>query len=181
MAGNKFRNFRNNDEKTKKESSDIERNSNIILTQDIKILTKPKVDERYYSKIIYKKGTIIKAIDKVNNEGVDFVKVEYTDINNGMKFGYIEISDDIGNKFCKKYEIKLPEEKKELKKSFKFETFGSIKLCDFKNENIQKNQEDINCHKRKDELMNRIISFITNDDNNNNNNNNNNNESHIKV
>lgn len=57
MAGNKFRNFRNKEEETKEKADEdinIERDSNIILTTDYGILTKPKDDPKYHSKYILK-------------------------------------------------------------------------------------------------------------------------------
>ena len=97
MAGNKFRNFRSEEESEKKSEKDlnIERDSNIVLTKDYEILTKPKEDQRYHSKQIYKKGTLAKVIDnKVISNKIPFVKILMLN-NNKSIFGYIPLNNGI--------------------------------------------------------------------------------------
>ena len=156
MAGNKFRNYRNNkesnDEKNEKEeNNNVERNKNVVLTKDYNILIKAKEEKRYHSEQIYHEGTITKVIDIIENENMKFVKIE-TKQNNKLTFGYIAVKDKNGNFNVQTFEsngINL-EEKKPLK--YNLETYGSIKLGDAKlsnNENTQNNQEDLNSHKKK--------------------------------
>ena len=168
MAGNKFRNYRNNkesnDEKNEKEeNNNVERNKNVVLTKDYNILIKAKEEKRYHSEQIYHEGTITKVIDIIENENMKFVKIE-TKQNNKLTFGYIAVKDKNGNFNVQTFEsngINL-EEKKPLK--YNLETYGSIKLGDAKlsnNENTQNNQEDLNSHKKNDELMKKMIYFLT--------------------
>lgn len=161
MAGNKFRNFRNKEKakEKEKEMTEIERNSNLILVKDYEILSKAKEDEKYYSKIIYKKGTKINVLDTIKNAGMMYLKIPVK--KNSLTFGYIALMDNEGN-----YNIKKSEENKENKKLKKsnIETCGSIRLADAKignKENSQKSQEDSNCYKKNDELMmNKVIPFL---------------------
>ena len=157
MAGNKFRNFRE-DENSKEEEEKIERNSKIILTKDYEILSKAKEDAKYRFNEFYKKGSIVNVLDIIKNAGMMYLKIQTKNKNN--IFGYIPLKDNEGN-----YNVKKYEEKKEEKKINKqnFETYGSIKLGDAKisnNENIQKNNEDIQAYKNVDELKHKIIKFL---------------------
>ena len=157
MAGNKFRNFRK-EENSKEKEEKIERNSKIILTKDYEILSKAKEDAKYRFNEFYKKGSIVNVLDIIKNAGVMYLKIQTKNKNN--IFGYIPLKDNEGN-----YNVKKYEEKKEEKKINKqnFETYGSIKLGDAKisnNENIQKNNEDIQAYKKVDELKFKIIKFL---------------------
>ena len=157
MAGNKFRNFRK-EENSKEKEEKIERNSKIILTKDYEILSKAKEDAKYRFNEFYKKGSIVNVLDIIKNAGMMYLKIQTKNKNN--IFGYIPLKDNEGN-----YNVKKYEEKKEEKKINKqnFETYGSIKLGDAKisnNENIQKNNEDIQAYKKVDELKLKIIKFL---------------------
>ena len=157
MAGNKFRNFRK-EENPKEKEEKIERNSKIILTKDYEILSKAKEDAKYRFNEFYKKGSIVNVLDIIKNAGMMYLKIQTKNKNN--IFGYIPLKDNEGN-----YNVKKYEEKKEEKKINKqnFETYGSIKLGDAKisnNENIQKNNEDIQAYKKVDELKFKIIKFL---------------------
>ena len=157
MAGNKFRNFRK-EENSKEKEEKIERNSKIILTKDYEILSKAKEDAKYRFNEFYKKGSIVNVLDIIKNAGMMYLKIQTKNKNN--IFGYIPLKDNEGN-----YNVKKYEEKKEEKKINKqnFETYGSIKLGDAKisnNENIQKNNEDIQAYKNVDELKHKIIKFL---------------------
>jgi len=157
MAGNKFRNFRK-EENPKEKEEKIERNSKIILTKDYEILSKAKEDAKYRFNEFYKKGSIVNVLDIIKNAGMMYLKIQTKNKNN--IFGYIPLKDNEGN-----YNVKKYEEKKEEKKINKqnFETYGSIKLGDAKisnNENIQKNNEDIQAYKNVDELKHKIIKFL---------------------
>ena len=157
MAGNKFRNFRK-EENPKEKEEKIERNSKIILTKDYEILSKAKEDAKYRFNEFYKKGSIVNVLDIIKNAGMKYLKIQTKNKNN--IFGYIPLKDNEGN-----YNVKKYEEKKEEKKINKqnFETYGSIKLGDAKisnNENIQKNNEDIQAYKKVDELKHKIIKFL---------------------
>ena len=160
MAGNKFRNFRK-EENSKEKEEKIERNSKIILTKDYEILSKAKEDAKYRFNEFYKKGSIVNVLDIIKNAGMMYLKIQTKNKNN--IFGYIPLKDNEGN-----YNVKKYEEKKEEKKINKqnFETYGSIKLGDAKisnNENIQKNNEDIQAYKNVDELKHKIIKFLRNE------------------
>ena len=160
MAGNKFRNFRK-EENSKEKEEKIERNSKIILTKDYEILSKAKEDAKYRFNEFYKKGSIVNVLDIIKNAGKKYLKIQTKNKNN--IFGYIPLKDNEGN-----YNVKKYEEKKEEKKINKqnFETYGSIKLGDAKisnNENIQKNNEDIQAYKNVDELKHKIIKFLRNE------------------
>lgn len=160
MAGNKFRNFRK-EENPKEKEEKIERNSKIILTKDYEILSKAKEDAKYRFNEFYKKGSIVNVLDIIKNAGMMYLKIQTKNKNN--IFGYIPLKDNEGN-----YNVKKYEEKKEEKKINKqnFETYGSIKLGDAKisnNENIQKNNEDIQAYKNVDELKHKIIKFLRNE------------------
>ena len=157
MAGNKFRNFRK-EENSKEKEEKIERNSKIILTKDYEILSKAKEDAKYRFNEFYKKGSIVNVLDIIKNAGMMYLKIQTKSKN--RTFGYIPLKDNEGN-----YNVKKYEEKKEEKKINKqnFETYGSIKLGDAKisnNENIQKNNEDIQAYKNVDELKHKIIKFL---------------------
>jgi hypothetical protein len=157
MAGNKFRNFRK-EENSKEKEEKIERNSKIILTKDYEILSKAKEDAKYRFNEFYKKGSIVNVLDIIKNAGMKYLKIQTK--NKNRTFGYIPLKDNEGN-----YNVKKYEEKKEEKKINKqnFETYGSIKLGDAKisnNENIQKNNEDIQAYKNVDELKHKIIKFL---------------------
>ena len=157
MAGNKFRNFRK-EENPKEKEEKIERNSKIILTKDYEILSKAKEDAKYRFNEFYKKGSIVNVLDIIKNAGMMYLKIQTKNKNN--IFGYIPLKDNEGN-----YNVEKYEEKKEEKKINKqnFETYGSIKLGDAKisnNENIQKNNEDIQAYKKVDELKFKIIKFL---------------------
>ena len=157
MAGNKFRNFRK-EENPKEKEEKIERNSKIILTKDYEILSKAKEDAKYRFNEFYKKGSIVNVLDIIKNAGMMYLKIQTKNKNN--IFGYIPLKDNEGN-----YNVKKYEEKKEKKKINKqnFQTYGSIKLGDAKisnNENIQKNNEDIQAYKKVDELKFKIIKFL---------------------
>ena len=157
MAGNKFRNFRK-EENSKEKEEKIERNSKIILTKDYEILSKAKEDAKYRFNEFYKKGSIVNVLDIIKNAGMMYLKIQTKNKNN--IFGYIPLKDNEGN-----YNVEKYEEKKEEKKINKqnFETYGSIKLGDAKisnNENIQKNNEDIQAYKKVDELKFKIIKFL---------------------
>ena len=157
MAGNKFRNFRK-EENPKEKEEKIERNSKIILTKDYEILSKAKEDAKYRFNEFYKKGSIVNVLDIIKNAGMMYLKIQTKSKN--RTFGYIPLKDNEGN-----YNVKKYEEKKEEKKINKqnFETYGSIKLGDAKisnNENIQKNNEDIQAYKKVDELKFKIIKFL---------------------
>ena len=67
----------------------------------------------------------------------------------------------------KKYEQKLLIIIKRENKLYNLETYGSIKLCDFNKENLNKTKEDINCYKTAIILMNKMINFVTNNNNDN--------------
>ena len=160
MAGNKFRNFRK-EENPKEKEEKIERNSKIILTKDYEILSKAKEDAKYRFNEFYKKGSIVNVLDIIKNAGMMYLKIQTKSKN--RTFGYIPLKDNEGN-----YNVKKYEEKKEEKKINKqnFETYGSIKLGDAKisnNENIQKNNEDIQAYKNVDELKHKIIKFLRNE------------------
>ena len=160
MAGNKFRNFRK-EENPKEKEEKIERNSKIILTKDYEILSKAKEDAKYRFNEFYKNGSIVNVLDIIKNAGMMYLKIQTKNKNN--IFGYIPLKDNEGN-----YNVKKYEEKKEEKKINKqnFETYGSIKLGDAKisnNENIQKNNEDIQAYKNVDELKHKIIKFLRNE------------------
>ena len=157
MAGNKFRNFRK-EENSKEKEEKIERNSKIILTKDYEILSKAKEDAKYRFNEFYKKGSIVNVLDIIKNAGMMYLKIQTKSKN--RTFGYIPLKDNEGN-----YNVKKYEEKKEEKKINKqnFETYGSIKLGDAKisnNENIQKNNEDIQAYKNVDELKHKINKFL---------------------
>ena len=153
MAGNKFRTFRKKEEK----KEELEKDVNVILKKDYEILTKPKEEKKYYSKQILKEGTIIKTCDIIKNEDNIYVKIVIKK-NDKVVFGYIASSDKNGNYNIEKYQA--TEKKEEKNNNSKIEKYGTIKLSDAKIENEQKSQEDLNCLKNKDELMNKMISFM---------------------
>lgn len=155
MAGNKFRTFRNKEDSKEQKKADIEKESNIILRRNYEILTKPKEDEKYRSKEILKQGTTKKVIDIIQNEDNTYIKI----LNKDNNFRYIPLNDNNGNYIIKKYEsIKNKGEKNNHKS--KIETFGSIRLCDSKEENEENRQEDLNPFKKPNELMFKMISFV---------------------
>ena len=153
MAGNKFRTFRKKEEK----KNGLEKDINVILKKDYEILTKPKEEKKYYSKQILKEGTIIKTCDIIKNEDNTYVKIVIKK-NDKVIFGYIASSDKNGNYNIEKYQA--TEKKEEKNSNSEIEKYGAIKLGDAKIENEQKSQEDLNCLKNKDELMNKMISFM---------------------
>lgn len=153
MAGNKFRNPRKKEEK----KEGLEKGIKAILKKDYEILTKPKEERKYYSKKILKEGTIVKTCDIIKNEDNTYVKIVIK-INDKVVFRYISLFDKNGNYNIEKYQA--TEKKEEKNSNSEIEKYGAIKLGDAKIENEQKSQEDLNCAKNKDELMNKMISLI---------------------
>ena len=129
MAGNKFRNFRNKEEETKEKADkdiNIERDSNIILTTDYGILTKPKDDPKYHSKYILKKGTLAKVIDNnVVSNNIPFLKLF---MPNESIFGYIPFKDKLGNNIIEPYDFFKNNKKDKKKIKPNISTYGSIEL-----------------------------------------------------
>lgn len=167
MAGNKFRNFRKKEEKEEENKADIWRDSEIIFKRDFQMLTKAFDASKYYSQTILKKGTILKAVDLAKNHNKFYLKVKYPDNNDNSAFGYIPFSDTNGESIFEKYERENQFSKKdnEDKKVWNYETYGFVKLGDANNnEKAEINEEDIKCHKNKNELMNKMISLM-NDEN----------------
>ena len=165
MAGNKFRNCRNKEEETKEKADEdinIERDSNIILTTDYGILTKPKDDPKYHSKYILKKGTLVKVKDNVISNNIPFLKLF---MPNESIFGYIPFKDKLGNNIIEPYDFfkNNKEDKKKIKPNIS--TYGSIELGKAKlanDENNQKSQEDIKCLKNSIELELKFIKLLVN-------------------
>lgn len=151
MAGNKFRTFRKSEKEERK--NDIEKDCNIILKKNYQILTKPKEDEKYRSEEIFKEGTVKKVIDIIHNEDNIYIKI----LNKINNIRYIALHDKEGNNIVEKH--KYLEKKEEKKSNSKIETFGSIRLCDSKTENEQKNIEN-NSFKKANELMTKMIRFM---------------------
>ena len=78
MAGNKFRNPREEkkpEEKKEEELKDIQRNSQVVLTKDYEILSKAKEDPKYYSKYVFKQGTVVNVLDTIKNMGLMYLKI----------------------------------------------------------------------------------------------------------
>ena len=157
MAGNKFRNFRKKDDSKEEKKEKIEKDIQVILKKDYEILTKPKEENKYFSKQVLKEGTIIKACDIIKNEDNTYIKIIIKKDDKAI-FGYIASYDKNGNYNIEKYHA--AEKKEEKNNQSKIENYGAIKLSDAKIENEQKNQEDLNCLKYKDELLNKMISFM---------------------
>ena len=166
MAGNKFRNFRNKEEETKEKADkdiNIERDSNIILTTDYGILTKPKDDPKYHSKYILKKGTLAKVKDNVISNNIPFLKLF---MPNESIFGYIPFKDKLGNNILEPYDFFKNNKKDKKKIKSNISTYGSIELGKAKlanDENNQKSQEDIKCLKNSKELELKFIKLLVND------------------
>ena len=160
MAGNKFRNFRPEKKKGKEGKIDIEKNSKIKLLKDIDILTKPKDDEKYQTKCICKKGSVLKVVDIIKNKDIFFLKIEYRN-NDEICYGYIPFLDKEGNKNIEKYvEKKENEKNKEKKKNSRLVTFGSIRLSEAQ-AGIEKTPEDVNCVKKATKLKDKIIDYLS--------------------
>ena len=157
MAGNKFRNPREEkkpEEKKEEELKDIQRNSQVVLTKDYEILSKAKEDPKYYSKYVFKQGTVVNVLDTIKNMGLMYLKIPM--MKNDLTFGYIKAKDVEGN-----YNIEKYEEKKKQKKTGKsnIEKCHSIRLGDAKinnNGSTQKTQEKINCEKNNKEFMDNV-------------------------
>ena len=158
MAGNKFRKFReekkSEEKKEEEEANSIKRNSNVMLTKDYTILLKAKEEQKYNSKYLFKKGTIIKVVDIIKNMGSIYLK--FLMEKNDLTFGYIKEKDEKGIDNIKNIEEKKEEKKENKIDKPKREICHSIRLGDAKKINSPKSQEELNCEKRSKEFLDNI-------------------------
>ena len=161
MAGNKFRKFReekkSEEKKEEEEANSIKRNSNVMLTKDYTILLKAKEEQKYNSKYLFKKGTIIKVVDIIKNMGSIYLK--FLMEKNDLTFGYIKEKDEKGIDNIKNIEDKKEEKKEKKIDKSKREICHSIRLGDaekINTNNSPKSQEELNCEKRSKEFLDNI-------------------------
>ena len=161
MAGNKFRKFReekkSEEKKEEEEANSIKRNSNVMLTKDYTILLKAKEEQKYNSKYLFKKGTIIKVVDIIKNMGSIYLK--FLMEKNDLTFGYIKEKDQEGQDNIKNIEEKKEEKKENKIDKPKREICHSIRLGDaekINTNNSPKSQEELNCEKRSKEFLDNI-------------------------